>query len=288
MMWGVPAAAQAPATADLWRVAVGSLPSPPALQEGPSGIFWNPAAGDGVPLALGGEIVQTSDVVGLAGFVLSASHQLTPSVRLGVVAGRLEVRDLVRTTTSPSSAEGSIPVYEQSLGVDIAVGGRTAQIGVLLRAHDASFDRLREHGVTADLGIRFRPSRSLLLAAATHFLAPTLSDEPTTDYYGAAELIVLDRPALAGQPTQVALRYGAALRHSGDLDHMAAVGLGLNGQFHVDAALTSESAFGARVWRPGVGVGLRVGRYHITAARGSGVNDVGATWRVSVDVAFGS
>ncbi|MGD2135233.1 MAG: hypothetical protein PVF27_03690, partial [Gemmatimonadales bacterium] len=249
LAWGPPATAQAPAAADLWRVATGSLASPAALQDGPSGIFWNPAAGRDAPLAVGAQIVQTSDVVGLSGFLLSASHQLTPGLRIGVVAGRFEMRDLVRTTTSPNSVDGSIPLYEQSVAADVAAGGRTAQIGLAVRVHDARFDRLRDHGVTADVGIRYRPARRLLLAAATHFLSPTLSDEPTTDYYGAAELIVLDRPALAGQPTRLALRYGAALRHTGDLDHTAALGLALNGQFRVDAALTSESAFGQRVWR---------------------------------------
>jgi hypothetical protein len=34
----------------------------------------------------------------------------------------------------------------------------------------------------------------------------------------------------------------------------------------------------------GLGLGLRIGRYVIAVARGGGLNDVGATYRVGLDV----
>lgn len=278
--------AQAPAAAELWRVAAISLSRPAALVGGPAGTFWNPAAGSNRRLAFGAQVVHTSDVVGLSGFLVAADHRVTRTLRVGAVAGRLEVRDLVRTTTSPNSVEGSIQVYEQTVGVGLVLGGPVVRLGALVRVHDGRFDRFSDQGVTADFGLVSQPLPRLTLAAATHFLPLALSEEATTDYYGGTEYVVLDRDDLAGAPTRIALRYGLSLRNTGDLEHDLGVGVTLHHQFFADLALTHESAFGQGAWRPGVGVALQVGRYRIAAARGSGLNDLGSTWRVGVDIEF--
>lgn len=280
------ARAQAPAGAELWRVAAISLSQPAALEGGPAGAFWNPAAGSRKPLAFGAQIVHTSDVVGLSGFLIAASHQATDLMRVELVAGRLEIRDLVRTTTSPNSVQGSIPVYEQTLGVGATIGGETVSVGALVRVHDGRFDRFSNQGLTVDVGVLCQPFGRVRLAAATHFLPLELSDETTTDYYAGAEVVALDRPDLVGAATQIALRYGASVRNTGDLEHGFGLGVVLNHRFFADFGLTRESAFGQGAWRPGVGVALRVGRYRVAASRGSGINDVGSTWRVGVDIEF--
>jgi len=51
----------------------------------------------------------------------------------------------------------------------------------------------------------------------------------------------------------------------------------------VETAVTSESAYGERFLRLGVGVSLFIGRYGIGLAAGSGQNDVGGTYRVGID-----
>jgi hypothetical protein len=113
-----------------------------------------------------------------------------------------------------------------------------------------------------------------------------LGREPTTDYFGAVEYVALDRLALADLRTRLAVRYGATLRPSGDLEHMVGVAVVVNDEVLVDAALTSESAYGHRDLRPSVAVGLRIGRYTIVFSHGAGINDVGGTFRVGLDVGF--
>ena len=47
---------------------------------------------------------------------------------------------------------------------------------------------------------------------------------------------------------------------------------------------TISSGFTSGAWRPGVSFSLRIGRYTIGAARGSGVNGVDGTYRVGMTV----
>lgn len=284
----VPAAslAQAPPSADLWRVAATSLTGPAALEAGPTGVFWNPAAERGLSrLGVGGEVIETSDVVGLSGFVVGVRHVVRPWLTLGVVVARLEVRDLVRTTTSPASELGSIPVFEQMAGLSVGSGIGPVRLGGLLRVHDARFDALDESGATVDVGLRLTLGPRLTLAAATHFLPVNLTSQSTTDYYMGAEYVFLRSSSVAGAPLRIVGRYGASYRPTGDLEHGFGVGAILGERLHVDAMLVGESAFGRRAWRPALGVVLEVGRYRVAVARGSGLRDLGATYRIGLDVA---
>jgi hypothetical protein len=282
-----PAGAQAPAAAELWRVAAASLASHPALQVGATSTFWNPGSPNGQRGGAAGiEIVHTSAVLGLSGLLLGGSLPLAGPVRAGLVLGRMQIRDLVRTTTSPDSEQGSIPVFEQFGGAHLAFQSTAVQAGVLLAIHNSRFDIESETGFTLDIGFRARPFRRLTIAAATHLLPVTLTSEPTTDYYAAAEYIVVDRWTLSTLEARLALQYGATYRNSGDLDHTLTAGFTVNEQVHIDATITNESAYGQRQWRPGIALGLRFGRYTVMFSHGTGINDVGGTYRVGLDVEF--
>jgi len=281
------AGAQAPAAAELWRVAAASLASPPALQIGATSTFWNPGSPNGQRGGAAGiEIIHTSSVLGLSGLLLGGSLPLSGPVRAGLVLGRMQIRDLVRTTTSPDSEEGSIPVYEQFAGGHLAFQSSAFEAGALLAVHNARFDIESETGFTLDLGFRVHPFRRLTIAAATHLLPITLTSESTTDYYAGAEYIVVDHWKLSSLDARLALQYGATYRNSGDLDHTINAGFTVNEQVHIDAALTNEAAYGQRQWRPGIALGLRFGRYTVLFSHGTGINDVGGTYRVGLDVEF--
>ncbi len=284
---GAPARAQAPAAAELWRVAGVSLAKPAALQTGATSSFWNPASPDGQRAGHAGvEVVHTSAILGLSGLILGASIPVHGPLRGGLVLGRMQIQDLVRTTTTPDSEEGSIPVYEQFGGAQIALATPRIQAGAMLAVHNARFDVESETGLTLDVGVRARPFRRLTLAAATHLLPLTLSNESTTDYYAAADYVVFEKLAVSSLETTLAFQYGATLRNSGDLDHTVNVSLTVSELVYVDAAIANESAYGQRDWRPALALGLRFGRYTVEFSHGTGINEVGGTYRVGLDVEF--
>ena len=115
-----PVAAQAPQSADMWRVATASLAVPPRLQAGPTGAFGNPATAGWIPrgvLRAGIQVLNTPDAIGLKGILGGLDYAIGRTVTLGVTLGRAEVRDLVRTFDSPLTDLGTIPVYEQLVDV---------------------------------------------------------------------------------------------------------------------------------------------------------------------------
>ena len=57
--------------------------------------------------------------------------------------------------------------------------------------------------------------------------------------------------------------------------------------FAFDAMLAREGSYGNGAgWRPVAGLRLAVGKYRITLTRDAGVNDLGSTYRVGVDIRF--
>ncbi|UCG84755.1 MAG: hypothetical protein JSW71_12425 [Gemmatimonadota bacterium] len=283
----VPALAQAPASAALWRVAAASLAVPPALQVGPLALAWNPAARPATSGVYGGlEMVHTSNVVGISGFSGDLTIDVGQQARLGLALGRLDVRDLVRTSTSPGTVAGSIPVYIQYAGVGGQLGWHTVVAGALLRVNNERFDVIRETGLTFDLGISWSATPRLKLAAATHFLPVDFSKQETTDYYAGVEYELIRSAEVGGIPTSVTARYGVTYRSYDALEHGVSAGVLLGGYVGLDAALTREVAYGMHQWRPALGLFLKVGRYEVDIARSSGLNDLGATYRVGLSVAF--
>jgi hypothetical protein len=228
-------------------------------------------------------VLQTPDAVGLSGILAGAYHAIADVGLLGVSVGRVEVRDLVRTIDSPLSELGSIPVYEQFVGVygGLEVGG--VHVGGALRGHESRFDAERSSGVTLDFGLRVDPLPRLSVAAATHFLPVTFESDATTDYYAGLRYQAAT-VALWGNPTELVGRYGLSYRNPGGVEHTFGGGVVLNGWLSIDGALSREQAFGSSAWRPAFQIGVVLGRYAATAARGSGINGLGATYRFAFGV----
>jgi hypothetical protein len=290
----VPAAAQAPASADLWRLATATLAGPAALETGPGGAFWNPAATwDGARLRAGAHILQTPDILGVGAYLVGASYRLS-DVAAQVLVGRTEVGDLVRTTTSPASDPGGIPVYEQLAGLGAAMHRGPLSAGVLLRAHEARFDTERSRGLTLDAGFRAQWP-GLVIAGATHFFPLDLTGRDVTDFYAGAACRPL-RLRVAGAPAEVLVRYGLSLRRPAPAspaataarralaEHALGAGLVLDRHFRLDGVVVRETGFLESSWRPSVGIELTVGRYTLSVSRSNGLSGIGASYRVGLDV----
>jgi hypothetical protein len=281
LLWAPAAFAQAPDWADLWRVASVTLASPAALERGPTGIFWNPAAvRDTRGLAGGFEVLQTSSAVNLGGLMGALTYRLGIT-SFGVTAGRVSVGDLVRTTSSPVSEEGAIPVYAQFFGVVAGMAAGPVKVGVQVRMHDARLDARTDDGLTLDFGVRLDSLGPFRLAAATHFTAPGFDSHPTTDYYGAAE-IRLGTSRVWGAPAVLSGRYGVDIHATGGIEQGVSAGVAFGDRLRVDAGFQREVAYDLAAWRFAMGLAFRAGRYLIAASRGSGINDVGAAYRIGL------
>ena len=277
------AAAQAPAGADLWRVAGATLATPPPLVSGATGLLWNPAA-PAPEYAVGVEVIQTGSVVGLSGLSAGAQTKVGGRLELGLVFGRMQVRDLVRTTTSPNSEVGSIPVHEQFVGGKVGIRAAWFEVATLLRFHDERFDALGAQGFTFDFGVYAEPWSVARFAAATHFLALDFSTQHTTDFYLAGEVEPLRPNLLRDTNWRLFGRYGITLRSLFGPDHVLSAGARYHNLLSFDLSMTREAGFEGGAWRPGISFALRIGRYTIGAARGSGLNDVSGTYRISMNV----
>lgn len=291
VLWTVSATgvlAQAPPAAGLWRVATSSLAVPAPLQAGQSGAFWNPAAASSADVAIGALVVHTGSSVGLSGLLGAASLGVAGPVRAGVVLGRVQIRDLVRTTTSPDSRGGSIPVYEQFAGVTVAGTLGPVHVGTQLQLHESRFDIVSETGFTLDFGILATPIRRLQLAASTHLLPVGFGASESTDYFLGAAYAVVDRSSAQGLGTRVTARYGLTRVAGGSWEHTGSVGVALGRIVALDAGVASEAGYGTREWRPTLALALSFGQYTVSLAHGLGMNDVGGTFRVGLDMEFGS
>ncbi len=276
--------AQAPVAADMWRVPAPTLARPAPLESGATARFWNPAArAGGRGLNVGIQVFETSDAVRLSGLLVGVTRTLGRHLEVGIILGRLQIRDLVRTGTSPVAQLGTIPVYEQVGGATLAAGLGRVKSAVMIRGHDARFDQFREGGVTADIGVSFEITPRLTVAAATHFLPVDVQSRESTSYLAALEY-VLWTPSLWGRRSSVTGRYGTTARDRGGLDHAFGAGLSLEDRLHIDATYHREADYASTVWRPAVEVSLRLGRYAISAARGGGANHVGGTFRVGLEL----
>ncbi len=274
---------QAPRSANLWRVTTASLTLPPASQSGPAGIAWNPAAeSDRSALSAAVHVAQTSDVVGLSSILVGVLQPISTNVRLGLSGGRIDVRDLVRTSSSPTS-EGTIPVFTQFLGVVGQYEVRGLVFGGLFRLHNAKFDLETDNGLTADFGARYRASSRLVIAAATHFLPVDLSGRETTDYYAGIEYMAFSGLSIGNVAAQIVTRYGITYSAAEDFEHMFGGGMTIGGLFRLDASLAREAGYQTGGWRPAVAVSIMVGKYQLRVARSNGLNDLGATYRIGLD-----
>jgi hypothetical protein len=279
----LPLSAQAPASADLWRLSAASLAGPAALEAGATAAFWNPAAaGSDVRLRAGVQVLETPEVLSISGLLGGVNYQLSPTLATQLLVGRMGATDLIRTTTSPTSEPGVIPYYEEVFGLGAAFHHGGLSAGALLAGHDARVDAERTGGLTLDAGVRLALPR-FVLAAATHFFPVDGADRRVTDYYAAAEyhLVTL---RVWGAPGRILLRYGLSTGERTGPEHGGGVGLALMDRFRLDANLVRERGYADAAWRPTIGVRFRVGRYAIGAARATGLNGIGASYRVGLDV----
>ncbi len=280
-----PAEGQVPAAADLWRVSAATIAGPPALERGTTASFWNPAAVPEGRWSAGVQLVQTSDVLGISSALGGVTYAVNPALRVNLIVGRTDIGDLSRTTTSPASEPGTIPIYEQLAGLGASLKLGAVHLGLLLGGHDARFDADRERGLTADGGIRIGLGSRLTVAGATHFFPLDLTGREHTDYHLGLEYSVAT-PAIWGAPGELAARYGLTYREgaAGGLEQGVGLGCSVNRGFAVAMHLVREVGYGTAAWRPTFEVRLKVGRYTIAAARAWGLNDIGASYRVALDL----
>jgi hypothetical protein len=278
------AQAQAPAWADLWRVTEGTLVRPAALGTEPTAAFWNPAAivASGGP-AFAAEIFQTPDIVSVSAALLGASYALDQHLSVGVLAGRLSVGDLVRTTTSPAKDAGDIPVYSQFAGTAVGVVIGPLELGVTTLLHDARLDGDAVGGFTLDLGARLEPLPRLVLGAATHLGDPVVTDGDASQFVMGASYAIPVAP-LFGLGADVLFRYGLTVRASGAPEHLASMGVLLLRRLAIDGGVIWSKGYGTSAWQPLLGLAFRAGAYHVGIARGNGVADLGAAYRVTLGV----
>jgi len=283
---GTPAllSAQASPWADLWRVANGTLAEPAAVATSPTSAFWNPAAvvGSAGP-RFAVDAYQTPEVVNVAGLLVGATYGFADRAGVGLVAGRMSVGDLIRTSSSPVSEQGTIPVYAQFLGV--AAAGRIGplQAGATLLLNDARLDQRQDGGVTVDAGIRVTPVAGLALGAATHFGNAVVTKGPATEYLLGARYGFAIPPVL-GLEAGLRARYGITIRQVGASEQLGTVGLLLGRRFMIDAGVIWAGGYGTAAWQPVLGLAFQAGPYRVGIARGSGASGVGGSYRLTLGI----
>ena len=280
------ALAQAPKASSLWDIPATTLATPPALETGATAAFWNPAATfRSRGLAIGGQVIQTPEQLGLRGLIAGVSGSLTPHLAVGIVFGRVEVGDLIRTSSSPIAEAGDIPVYEQAGGAAVAARIGPADVGVLVRAHDARFDVFRQAGLSGDLGVSVALPMGFRVAATSRFQSFQPKIQAPAQYDAA---IGYQSPTQSawGTPVRAGLRYGLHAAPHASLEHTVGMGIEIISRLRTDLALVREASFHDVLWRVVLGISIQAGPYSIIAARSSGLSGLGANYRVGLDVTF--
>jgi hypothetical protein len=280
----LPLAAQAPSWADLWRIAGGTLAQPGVVADGPTAAFWNPTAlYGGLRPSLALDAFQTPEVVNVGGVLIGAGMGLGGRVGVGLLAGRMSVGELIRTTSSPVSVEGEIPVYSQFAGAAVAAGTGPLRAGVSLLVHDARLDGLDEQGVTVDVGVRVTPVAGLVIGGATHLGSDVVTGGPAAEYLLGAEY-GFGIPPVLGMDGRLFARGGVTLREAGGGDGLGSVGLLLARALLIDAGVIWAGGYGTGTWQPVLGVAFRAGSYRVGIARGNGAGGTGGSFRVTLAV----
>jgi hypothetical protein len=281
--WG-----QQAAGTTLWRVAATTLPIPPALTLGPAAAMWNPAqTQDSARLQLALEAIQTPAAVDATGLIAAVRIPAGSIGQLGLLYGRVGLSDITQTVDSPDPTGSAVPVYTFALGATWSRRVGATSVGATLAFHETRLDRARADRWTIDVGA----SQALLgdrlrLAAATHFFSSLKTNDPAQDIYAGIEGRIWQGP-LASDRVVVRGRYGIAFAHGFSADHQLGVGAEFANTVALDLMLAREGSYsdGAH-WRPVAGLRLVIGKYHVTLARDAGVNDLGSTYRVGVDMRF--
>lgn len=274
------------AGAALWRVAAQTLAMPPALAEGTAAALWNPAQPIATRFAVGLEVVQGATAVGATGVVGAARARLGRLGAVSVLFGRMQISDLVRTSTSPIPDPGMITYHTQVLGVTWSRAIARATLGVTGARHTTNLDE-RQHGRwTADVGASLPIGSWVRVAAATHFFSRLDTSDPAQDVYLGVELRAWRGvPWEGAPPTVVYGRWGTAVAHGFTADQHVGVGVALGGVATVDLVASYEGGYAAGGWQPVAAAGITVGGYRVTVAANPGAAGLGPAFRVGLDVA---
>jgi len=288
MLSGQRASGQQAAGTTLWRVAATTLPIPPALTLGPAAAMWNPAqTQDSARLQLALEAIQTPAAVDATGLIAAVRIPAGSIGQLGLLYGRVGLSDITQTVDSPDPTGSAVPVYTFAVGATWSRLVGATSVGATLAFHETRLDRARADRWTIDVGAS-QPLQGdrLRLAAATHFFSSLKTNDPAQDIYAGIEGRIWQGP-LASDRVLVLGRYGISFAHGFSADHQLGVGAVFAKTVALDLLLAREGSYSDGVhWRPVAGLRLAIGKYRVTLARDAGVNDLGSTYRVGVDMRF--
>jgi hypothetical protein len=223
-----PVRGQSAFTADLWRVAAGTLVVPPALADDGSAAFWTPATalpGSGVAARLGVETIHSDAEAGVTGAVATITFRPSGAITANFVYGRMSVGDLVRTETSPEGL-GSIPAFAQvvSLGVAGTVARGRLTVGTAIRALTGQLDTRSSTRLAVDVGAECT-SAHLRIGAATRFFDPTAARHASGSSLSVAGEARTSPATVWGAPTVAKLRYGLGLAAGEGPEHFVSTGV---------------------------------------------------------------
>lgn len=272
----------------LWRVAATTLAVPPALTLGPAAVIWNPAqTQDSARLQVALEAVQTPAAVDATGLIAAVRIPAGSIGQLGLLYGHVGLSDITQTIDSPDPTGNVVPVYTFALGATWSRLIGATSVGATLAFHETRLDLVRANRWTVDVGAS-RPFAGdrLRLAAATHFFSSLKTNDPSQDIYAGIEGRIWKGP-LKTDRVVIRGRYGISFAHGFGADHQFGVGAEVAKTVALDLLLAREGGYsdGAH-WRPVAGLRLVIGKYRVTLARDAGVNDLGSTYRVGVDMRF--
>jgi hypothetical protein len=212
---------------------------------------------------------------------------LGPIGHAGLVYGRMQIADLMRTSDSPDPLPGGIPHETRAMGLTWTRALSGLAVGATVAFHQNRLDQDRSERWTFDLGVQRRFGDVLRVAAATHFLSPR-GPAAARDVYGALGLRLWRGELWRGsRPARIELRYGVALARGFAADHQTGLGFDLADVFGADVLVVREGGYSAPSWRPAAGVRITVGRYRVTVSRDAGVNDIGSAFRVGLEARIG-
>jgi hypothetical protein len=273
------------AGAALWRVAGQTLAVPPALAEGTAGALWNPAQADSTRFAVGVDGVQGATAVGATGVVAAARARIARLGSVSVLFGRMQIGDLVRTSTSPIPDPGTIVYHTQLVGLTWTRAFGPATLGVTGARHSTNLDDRREGRWTVDVGASLSLGSRVRVAGATHFFSRLDAADPAQDVYLGVEVRAWQGVPWDGAPPMgVYGRYGTAVAHGFTADQHIGVGVALGRVVAVDLLATYEGGYAAGGWQPVAAVGFTVARYRVTVAANPGAAGLGPAFRVGLDV----
>lgn len=278
-------AGQQSAGAELWRLAATTLPVPPALASGAAAVFWNPAQlSNGERARFGLEAIATPPALGATGVLAAARLRARWVGQLGLVYGRMQLGDLVRTSLSPDPDPGTIPYFTQTVGLNWSGATDATAVGATLAFQDTKLDMIESERWTFDVGVRRRIGDLLHVALATHFFSGLTTRSPSQDLYGGIEYRVWRGPLwTGGSPAAIVARYGIAAAHGFTADHEVGAGVAFGDLLAADLLVVREGGFDSGGWRAIGGIGLGIGRYRVSFARDAGFDDIGAAYRVGLE-----